>query len=226
VSAPASQRELWATIDAALAESLGADDDALSQALRTASAAGLPPIQVAALQGKFLGLLVRALPAKRVLEIGTLGGYSTIWIARGLPDGGRVLSLELEARHAEVARANLAAAGVGDRVEVVVGPALASLARMQDVEKFDLVFIDADKESTTEYFDWAVRHTRRGGVVIVDNVVRRGETFGLGEAVADDKAAGMRRFLDSVSADPRVEVTVVQTVGQKGHDGFAFAVVN
>ena len=219
-------KENWAAVDQLLESFLLPKDEALSAALAAAEQAGLPPIQVPPVQGRFLHLLARAIGARRVLEFGTLGGYSTIWLARALPDGGRLTSLELNPAYADVARTNLERAGVGDRAEVVVGPALGSLPALAG-ETFDLTFIDADKPSTADYFDWAVAHTRRGGLVVVDNVVRRGgilDESGTGDDAAN--VAGIRRFLAAAGADPRVDVTALQTVGSKGHDGFALAVVN
>ena len=198
-------------------------DDTLGSALSAASAAGLPAINVTPLQGRLLQLLAMSLRATRILEVGTLAGYSAIWLARGLADGGRLTTLEREPSYAEVARANLARAGVADRVDVVVGAAAQTLPTL-DAETFDLTFIDADKASTPFYFDWAVAHTRVGGMVVVDNVVRGG-------AVTDDSGQdanveGIRQFLSAAGRDPRVAVTALQTVGGKGYDGFALAVVH
>ncbi|MDQ1685861.1 MAG: hypothetical protein QOC82_2598 [Frankiaceae bacterium] len=197
-------------------------DPALDAALRRAADAGLPPIQVSAMQGKLLHLLVRAIDAKRVLEFGTLAGYSAIWIARGLADGGRLTTLEVDPRHAQIATENLAAAGVSDRVDVLVGPAIDSLPAL-DGETFDLTFVDADKVSTSAYVDWAVGHTRPGGLVVVDNVVRQGA---VADADSDDvNVRAVRDFLAQIAADPRADTTVIQTVGTKGYDGFAVVVV-
>jgi predicted O-methyltransferase YrrM len=221
----------WAAVDHLLESFLLPGDEALTAALAAAEQAGLPSIQVPPVQGRFLNLLARSIGARRVLEFGTLGGYSTIWLARALPADGRLTSLELNPEYAEVARANLDRAGVGDRVDIVVGPAAQSLPSL-DGATFDLAFIDADKPSTLDYFDWSVAHTRSGGVIVVDNVVRQGailDDIGLHEANAGGDAAnvaGIRRFLAAAGRDPRVEVTALQTVGSKGHDGFALAVVN
>ena len=200
-------------------------DPALEQALADSAAAGLPPINVAPNQGRLLELLARMAGARRILEIGTLGGYSTIWLARALPAGGRLVSLEYEPRHAEVARANLARAGVGDRVEVRVGRAIDLLPGLaaDGSGPFDLVFIDADKPSTADYLGWALRLSRPGTVIVVDNVVRQG-------GVADpsnrgEDVEGIRRGLEAMAAEPRLRSTAVQTVGAKGHDGFAIAIV-
>jgi predicted O-methyltransferase YrrM len=211
----------WEEVDRFVERQLIAPDDGLDGALAASDAAGLPSIQVSPLQGKFLHLLVASLGVHRALEVGTLGGFSTIWIARGLAPGGRVVTLELEPKHAEVARANLVRAGVGDRVEIRLGPALASLAKLveEHAEPFDFVFLDADKPSTAEYFDAAMRLTHPGSVLVVDNVVRGGSLADLQRP--DPSAEGMRRFLAQLAAEPRASGTVLQTVGRKGHDGFA-----
>lgn len=211
-----------AEVDRYLESVLLAEDPSLAQVLQRAADAGLPPIQVSALQGKLLHLLVRAIDAQRVLEFGTLAGYSAIWIARGLADGGKLTTLELDPAHAEVAAANLQAAGVADRVDIVVGPAIDSLPAL-DGETFDLTFVDADKVSTSAYVDWAVGHTRPGGLVIVDNVVRNGAVADAGSDDANVRA--MREFLGEIAKDPRVDTTVIQTVGAKGYDGFAVVAV-
>jgi predicted O-methyltransferase YrrM len=215
--------ETWGPVDQLLESFLLPDDPVLARALVDAQQAGLPPIQVSPLQGRFLHLLARAVGARRVLEFGTLGGYSTLWLARALPADGRLTTLELDPSYAEVARANLVRAGVADRVDVVVGAAGASLPSLAG-ETFDLTFIDADKPSTADYFDWAVAHTRRGGVIVVDNVVRRGAI--LDDSDEDANAAGVRRFMAAAGRDARVAVTALQTIGSKDHDGFALAVVN
>ena len=199
-----------------------AEDKALDDALVRAAEAGLPPIQVSALQGKFLQLLVRSIEARRVLEFGTLAGYSAIWIARGLADGGRLTTLELDSKHAEVAARNLDAAGLADRVDIIVGPAIDSLAAL-DGETFDLTFVDADKVSTSAYVDWAIGHTRPGGLVVVDNVVRQG-AIADGDST-DANVRAMREFLAGIARDPRTDTTVIQTVGAKGYDGFAVVAV-
>jgi predicted O-methyltransferase YrrM len=215
--------ESWTSVDHLLESFLLPDDPALAAAVAAAEQAGLPPIQVPPLQGRFLHLLARAIGARRVLEFGTLGGYSAIWIARALPADGRLTTLEINPSYADVARANLARAGVEDRVEILLGPAAQTLPTLAE-QTFDLVFIDADKTSTADYFDWSVAHTRPGGVIVVDNVVRRGAI--LDDSDEDANAAGVRRFLAAAGRDPRVAVTALQTVGSKGHDGFALAVVN
>ena len=218
--------DTWTAVDHLLESFLFPQDEALTEALASAQRAGLPPIQVPPVQGRFLHLLARAIGARRVLEFGTLGGYSTIWLARALPAGGRLTTLELNPAYADVARANLERAGVAERVDIVVGPAAESLPSLAG-ETFDLTFIDADKPSTTDYFDWSVAHTRSGGLIVVDNVVRRGGILDDGSAGEDAaNVAGIRRFLAAAGSDRRVEVTAMQTVGSKGHDGFALAVVN
>jgi predicted O-methyltransferase YrrM len=200
-------------------------DEAGAATLRASADAGLPEIQVTAAQGKLLHLLARAMNAASILEIGTLGGYSTLWLARALPPGGRIVTLELDERHAAVARAGFAGAGLADRVDLRVGRALDLLPALASggAGPFDLSFIDADKESTPEYFDWCVRLSRRGGAIVVDNVVREGEVAD--ESSRDPRVLGIRRLFRQVAADPRVTATAVQTVGAKGHDGFLLAVV-
>jgi predicted O-methyltransferase YrrM len=200
-------------------------DEALEAALEGSEAAGLPAIQVAANQGKLLHLLARLQGARSILEVGTLGGYSTIWLARALPPGGRLITLELEPRHAEVARANIARAGLAERVEVRVGPASESLPRLtqEGVEPFDLVFIDADKEGYPDYLGWALRLTRPGSLIVADNVVRGGAL--IDPDSSDPRVQAVRRFIELVAAEPRLDATVIQTVGSKGYDGLAFALV-
>jgi predicted O-methyltransferase YrrM len=211
------------SVDAYLSGLLSPDDEALAAARRDSDAAGLPPIAVSAPQGKLLSLLARAIGARRILEIGTLGGYSTIWLARGLVPGGRVTTLEYSPRHAEVARANLARAGLADVVDVRMGRALDTLPALaaEQLEPFDLVFIDADKAPYADYLDWAVRLSRPGALIVGDNVVRRGRVTAPGD---DRDAAGVRAFLERMAADPRVDGTALQTVGVKGWDGLAIAV--
>jgi predicted O-methyltransferase YrrM len=198
-------------------------DAALEAALKSSDAAGLPPIAVSPPQGKQLHILAQMIGARRVLEIGTLGGYSTIWLARAVPADGRVVTLEYDPRHAEVARENLARAGVGERVEVRVGAALDTLPALEGEEPFDFVFIDADKVNNPNYFEWAVKLTHPGAVIVVDNVVRGGSIAG---ESAEPNVAGTRALYDKVSADKRVTATAVQTVGSKGYDGFLIARVN
>src|SRR3954463_15957232 len=210
-------------VDAFLTELVAPDDDALAAARRASDEAGLPSIAVSATQGKFLELLARAIGARRILEIGTLGGYSTIRLARGLAPGGRLVTLEYSPQHADVARLNLARAGLGDVVEVRVGRALDTLPALaaEAPEQFDLVFVDADKAPYAQYLDWAVRLTRPGGLVVADNVVRQGRVLDPGE---DEAVRGVRAYREAMADDPRLEGTVLQTVGAKGWDGLAVAV--
>lgn len=214
----------WSATDNYLTDVLLGDDPALSSALEANAAAELPPIDVSAPQGKFLHLLARIRGARRVLEIGTLGGYSTIWLARAVGESGRVVTLEYEPRHAEVARANLDRAGVGDRVDIRVGPALDSLPGLVDEDPFDLVFIDADKENNVGYLNWAVQLCRPGAVIVVDNVIREGAIL---DPRSDDATArGSRDVLELMGTHPRLRSAALQTVGSKGWDGFALAVVD
>lgn len=212
-------------MDRYLVETLVADPDT-DAVLEANKAAGLPAIDVSAPQGKFLHLLARTVGAQRVLEIGTLGGYSTIWLARAVGAEGRVVTLEFAAQHAEVVRANLERAGVGDRVEIRVGAALDSLPVLaeEDPDPFDLVFIDADKVNNSNYVLWALRLTRPGSVIIVDNVVRGGAIAE--EHSEDPNVQASRELVELLTAEPSLDATVVQTVGSKGWDGFAYAVVN
>lgn len=215
----------WSDVDRHLVSLLAPSDEALEAALSDSDEAGLPPISVAPNQGKLLMLLARIQGARRILEIGTLGGYSTIWLARSLPDDGHLISLELEPRHAEVARKNLERAGVGSRVAVRVGPAPASMRQMIDegVEPFDFIFIDADKEGYPEYLDLSLQLSRPGTVIFADNVVRKGEVANPDSP--DSRVQGVRTFLEQAAGEPRLQGTAVQTVGSKGHDGFALFIV-
>jgi predicted O-methyltransferase YrrM len=217
--------QTWAAVDDYLAALVAPEDADLRAAAAASAQAGLPAIQVSPLQGKLLMLLARLSGAQRILEIGTLGGYSTIWLARGTGSRGRVITLELDPKHAEVARANLARAGLAARVEVRVGPAADSLARLAEegAGPFDLVFIDADKPSNPEYLQATLRLSRPGTLIIADNVVRSGGI--IDEASADAAIAATRRFHQMVAADSRLDATVVQTVGSKGYDGFTLAIV-
>ncbi len=209
-------------VDAFLDSTVVGEDPALTAALQASDAAGLPKIAVSAQQGKFLSLLAGAIGARRILEIGTLGGFSTIWLARGAGPDGRVVTLEYEPRHAEVARSNLERAGVGDRVEVIVGAALDTLPTLNG-DPFDLVFIDADKENYAAYLEWAVRLARPGAVIVVDNVVREGRIL---EAESGDaRVRATRQTLEAMGEHPRLDTAVIQTVGAKHWDGFAVALV-
>ena len=214
--------DTWSAVDRFVVDTLSDSDPVLDAAQRAADTAGLPAISVSAAQGKFLHLLARIRGARRILEIGTLAGYSTIWLGRALPPGGQLITLEYDPRHADVARANIARAGLTDRVEVRVGRAIEALPGLVVDEPFDLIFIDADKPSTADYFRWALKLSRPGTVIVVDNVVRDGR---LVDANGDGDVQGMRRFLEAAANEARVEGTVLQTVGVKGYDGFALLLV-
>ena len=216
-------QETWTAVDDDLTSQLIPADAALEATQRAAAEAGLPAISVSAPQGKLLHLLARMAGARRILEIGTLAGYSTIWLARALPSGGTLVSLEFDPKHAAVARANLERAGLAHLVDLRIGRAIDLLPALDAEERFDFVFIDADKPSTTEYFEWALKLTRKGGVILVDNVVREGRVIdALGK---DGDVEGMRRFLARLAREPRAVGTAIQTVGTKGYDGFALVVV-
>jgi predicted O-methyltransferase YrrM len=218
-------REQWTAVERYLTDLLVPPDPALDAALQQSAAAGLPAINVSPNHGKLLHLLALAIGARTILEIGTLGGYSGIWLARALPPDGRLITLEADPRHAEVARANVAAAGLSDRVEVRLGPALDTLPRLAaaGLGPFDLTFIDADKPSNVAYFDWAVKLSRPGSVIVVDNVVRGGDV--IDPDIADASLEGVRRLNERLATDARVSATAIQTVGSKGYDGFAIALV-
>ncbi len=211
----------WRRVDDYIRDRLIPADPALDAAQTAAAAAGLPAIEVSPTQGKLLQLLARIAGARRILEIGTLAGYSTIWLARGLAPGGRLVTLEADPHHAAVARANLAAAGLADVVEVREGPALDTLPNVEG--PFDLVFIDADKRNNPNYLDWALRLSRPGTVIVCDNVVRRGRITDPENAEGD--VTGTRALFDRLAAEPRLDATALQTVGAKGWDGFVLAVV-
>ncbi|WP_055587642.1 O-methyltransferase [Peterkaempfera griseoplana] len=218
-------QDRWTAVDTYLTDTLVGPDQALDNALLTSESAGLPAINVAPNQGKLLHLLALSHGARSVLEIGTLGGYSTIWLARALPEDGSLVTLEVDPRHAEVARGNIAQAGLADRVELIQGPALETLPRLAERGHgpFDMVFVDADKPSTPEYFRWALRLSRPGTLIVVDNTVRGGA---VADAASTDEAVrGVRRMHELIAAEPRVTATAVQTVGTKGHDGFTLALV-
>ncbi len=217
--------QLWADVDRYISDRLVPPDPALDAALEASSKGGLPPINVAPNQGKLLQLLVRICGASRVLEVGTLGGYSTIWLARGLPAEGRLVTLELVPKHAEIAWANIERAGLSDMVEIRIGRAVDSLEVLttEAVPPFDFVFIDADKENNSAYLEWALRLTRPGSVIVVDNVVRNGAVVDPERTEPD--VLGTRRLNDLLSEERRVSATEIQTVGVKGYDGFAVALV-
>jgi predicted O-methyltransferase YrrM len=218
-------QERWSAVDEYLGELLVGSDAALEAALDHSKASGLPLHQVSPNQGKLLHLLARLRGARSILEIGTLGGYSTIWLARALPPGGRLVTLEVEPAHAEVARANLARAGLGEVAEVRVGPALETLPALvaEGRGPFDVIFIDGDKPSSAEYFAWALELSSVGSLIIADNVVRGGAVV---DPRSDDaRVQGVRRLLELLAAEPGVSATAIQTVGSKGYDGFAIALV-
>jgi predicted O-methyltransferase YrrM len=217
--------DLWAAVDRYICEKLVPGDAALEAALLASSAAGLPEIHVSPNQGKLLQLLAQSHGAQSILEIGTLGGYSTIWLARALPAGGRLVTLEYDPGHAAVARANLARAGLGAVTELRVGRAQDTLPLLasEGAGPFDLVFIDADKPAYPEYFAWALKLTRKGSLIIADNVVRNGVVAD--PATADPAVLGVRRMYELASREPRVSATAIQTVGGKGYDGFMVALV-
>ena len=213
--------DLWTAVDDYFDGALTPADPALSAALQASAAGALPAIQVTAAQGKQLQLLARAIRARRILEVGTLGGYSTIWLARALPPDGELITLEVDPHHADVARRNLANAGLTNRVEVRVGPALETLPDLTG--PFDFVFIDADKPNNAGYFAHALRLSRPGALIVVDNVVRDGAV--VDARTGDAAVQGTRRLVEAVAAEPRVSATAIQTVGAKGYDGYLLAVV-
>ena len=214
------QQEQWEQVEEFLTRNVVQPDPRLEAIVSATVAAGLPPIEVSAAQGKFLMLLARIAGARRILEIGTLGGFSTAWLASALPPDGELISCEYEARHAEVARANLAAAGLADRVTVRVGAALDTLPKLTG--PFDLFFLDADKVNNAVYLEWAVKLSRQGSVIVVDNVVRGGSVL---DPDGDEAVQGTRSALEILGSHPRLDATAFQTVGSKGWDGFALAVV-
>jgi predicted O-methyltransferase YrrM len=215
----------WTAVDGYIAEAVLSPDPVLDAALADSLAAGLPAISVAPNQGKLLHLLARVQGARTILEIGTLGGYSTIWLARALPQGGRLVTLEADPEHAQVARANIARAGLNDVVDLRVGRAIETLPQLAAEGRgpFDFIFIDADKPSIADYFTWALRVSRRGSVIVVDNVIRGGAV--VDAASRDRNVQGVRRFNEVLAAERRVSATTIQTVGSKGHDGFTLALV-
>ena len=218
-------QEQWTAVDRYITDTLLSPDAALEAALKTSADAGLPLINVTPNQGKLLQLLAQAQGARNILEVGTLGGYSTIWLARALPAGGRLITLEFEPKHAEVARANIARAGLSDVVELRVGPALEMLPQLAAERRgpFDFIFIDADKANYPGYFTWALKLSRRGTLIVADNVVRKGAVIDADSK--DPLVQGVRRFHELVAAEPRVSATAIQTVGDKGYDGFTLMLV-
>ncbi len=222
---PEKAKKIWKQVDQYFADALIAPGDGFDAALDANRKADLPAIDVTPLQGKFLEVLVRVTRSKRILEIGTLGGYSTLWLARALSGDGVVVTLELEPRHAQIAKQNLAAAGLADRVELRIGPAAETLATLvqEHSTPFDFIFIDADKAAYPEYLDWSLRLSRPGTLIIADNVVRDGKV--IDPENADPNIRGVRRFTEMVWAEPRLSATALQTVAGKGYDGFVIAVV-
>jgi predicted O-methyltransferase YrrM len=216
----------WSEVDRYFSDSLLPEDPILDDALEATAAAGLPAIAVSPNQGKLLQILAQIIGARSILEIGTLGGYSTIWMARGLKSGGKVVTLEIDEKHADVARSNFVRAGLKDVIELVVGNALETLPRLAAERRgpFDFIFIDADKQSIPTYFEWALKLSRQGTVIVVDNVVREGAVTD--PQSTDASVQGVRRFVEQLAADTRVSGTAIQTVGVKGYDGFAIVRVD
>jgi predicted O-methyltransferase YrrM len=224
--APMTPQETWTAVDDYAAGLLMAPDRVLDETLASSDAAGLPSISVSPVQGKLLMLLARSHGARSILEIGTLGGYSTIWLGRALPEGGRLVTLEYEPRHAAVARGNLARAGLGKVADIRVGRALDTLpvVAAEGLGPFDFIFIDADKQGYPDYLGWALKLSRPGTLIVADNVVRKGAV--VDPTSSDPNVIGIRRFNELVAAEPRLTATVLQTVGSKGHDGFLLALVD
>jgi len=218
-------QELWSAVDHYVIDRLIPSDPALDAALSDSEAAGLPAINVTPALGKFLHLLAKLQNAKQILELGTLGGYSTIWLARALAPAGRLVTLEADAKHAEIAGKNIARANLGETVELRLGAALDTLPQLQSegYGPFDMIFIDADKENNAAYFEWALRLSRPGSLIIVDNVVRSGAV--IDAASTDSRVQGVRRLFDLLAGESRVSATALQTVGSKGYDGFILAIV-
>ena len=218
-------QEQWTAVDRYTTEMLVPPDAVLDAAVEASNAAGLPQIAVAPNQGKLLHLLARAHGARKILEIGTLGGYSTIWLARALPPGGRLITLEIDKKHADVARANIARAGLTSVVDVRLDPALETLPRLaaERAGPFDMTFIDADKPNIPSYFEWSLKLAAPGGLIVVDNVIRDGAV--IDEASTDASVKGVRRLNELLRAEPRVSATTIQTVGSRGYDGFTLVVV-
>jgi predicted O-methyltransferase YrrM len=217
--------KIWGEVNEYLGDLLAPHDAALTRALDANQASGLPSIDVPPLLGKFLDIIIRISGARRVLELGTLGGYSTIWMARALPPDGRLTTLELEKKHAKIARANLDAAGVLDRVDIRVGPAIESLRTLHasGAAPFDVIFLDADKQGLPEYLEWSLKLSRPGAVIIADNVVRDGKVV---DAKTDDaNVRGVQRFLELAAKEPRLSTTAMPTVGARGYDGFSISLV-
>ena len=218
-------KDLWTAVDKYICDQLVHSDSLLEEVLDVSSAAGLPPIAVTPNLGKLLYLFARIQGAKKILEIGTLAGYSTIWLARALPPGGRLISLEADPKHAEIARNNIARAGLAEVVEIRLGSALETLPKLaaEGLGPFDLIFVDAEKRDNPDYFAWSLKLSRPGSVLVFDNVVRDGAV--IDPANTTPSVQGIRRFNELVAAEPRVTATAIQTVGSKGYDGFAIALV-
>ncbi|MDE1177178.1 MAG: O-methyltransferase [Edaphobacter sp.] len=216
---------IWITVDRYLTDHLISPDHSMDEALEANACAGLPAIDVAPTQGKLLHLMARMQGSRRILEIGTLGGYSTIWLASALPADGRLVTLELDPKHAQVAMSNISRAGLAAVVDIRVGPALDSLAKLAEENSgpFDLIFLDADKPNNPNYLDWAIKLSRPGTVIIGDNVIRDGAI--VDPASEDPRIIGTRTFLEKLGSDPRLDATAIQTVSSKGYDGFALAIV-
>jgi predicted O-methyltransferase YrrM len=218
-------QDLWTSVDRYFSDKFLQKDPILDAAVESAEKAGLPPIAVSPNQGKFLHMLAQLVDARAILELGTLGGYSTIWLARGMRDRGRLITVELDPKHAEVAKSNISRAGLKDVVDVRIGSALDVLPQLAAEKRgpFDLIFIDADKQNIPEYFEWSMKLSHPGTVIIVDNVVRDGEVIDPNSP--DDRIAGVRKFVDLLAAESRASATTIQTVGVKGYDGFAMVLV-
>ena len=217
-------QQTWSAVDNYMISSLIPQDAVLQQVLENNKRAGLPEHDVAANQGQLLALFVQMTQAKRILEIGTLGAYSTIWMARALAPDGKIITLEADPVHAEIARQNIHLAGLQRKIELIEGPGLQSLKDFGDIPPFDLIFIDADKPNNPGYLEWALRYSRPGTVIIGDNVVRDGEV--INDQSNDDRVQGVRRFIEMTGDNPRLTATALQTVGTKGWDGFTLAIVN
>ncbi|MNB59923.1 putative O-methyltransferase [compost metagenome] len=217
-------QQTWSAVDNYMISCLIPQDAVLQQVLENNKRAGLPEHDVAANQGQLLALFVQMTQAKRILEIGTLGAYSTIWMARALPPDGKIITLEADPVHAEIARQNIHLAGLQRKIELIEGPGLQSLKDFGDIPPFDLIFIDADKPNNPGYLEWALRYSRPGTVIIGDNVVRDGEV--INDQSNDDRVQGVRRFIEMTGDNPRLKATALQTVGTKGWDGFTLAIVN
>ncbi len=219
-------QEMWSAVDQYFSDQLVQSDSVLDAALAASVAAKLPAIHVSPNQGKMLMLLAKIGGARKILEIGTLGGYSTIWLAQALPPGGKLITLEFEPKHAAVAKSNLVRAGFGDVVDIRLGKAIETLPKLQAEGRgpFDFIFVDADKPSNPDYFAWALKLSRPGSVIIIDNVVRSGAVADA--ASKDASVLGVRRLAEMIATEPRVSATAIQTVGSKGYDGFAMVLVN